>query len=223
MKKAFFALLSIVFLLTGGLLAQDNSLGKSDADAKKVLDAVSAKLKSYKSVQTSFTLQIANAAGKIEATKKGALSMSGHKYHLTMTGQEVYCDGSNIWTYDKSNNEVTLTKYDASAKTISPENIFTNFYDKDFLYKLNGDKKENNKTLQEIELTPVNKTKTFYKVYLEVDKVTKTIASVKWLEKDGTNYTIFASKLNGNIQLSDAAFIFDKSKYPGVEEVDLRN
>jgi outer membrane lipoprotein carrier protein len=77
--------------------------------------------------------------------------------------------------------------------------------------------------LQEIELTPVNKTKTFYKVYLEVDKATKTISSLKWLEKDGTNYTITANKLNGIVELPDAAFIFDKSKYPGVEEVDLRN
>ncbi len=221
MKKifSFFVLSTIIIYAT----AQDNSLGKSDADAKKVLDAVSAKLKSYKSIEAAFTLQIASSSGKIEANKKGTLNMSGHKYHLSMSGQEIYCDGINVWTYDKSNNEVTVTKYDASSKTISAENIFTDFYDKDFLYKLNGDKKQNNKTLQEIELTPVNKTKTFYKVYLMVDKATKSIYSVKWLEKNGTNYTITANKLNGKVQLSDASFVFDKSKYPGVEEVDLRN
>ncbi|SRR5579871_96173 len=222
MKKIF--LLSLI--LSAGLFslqAQNNSLGKNDADAKKVLDAVSAKLKSYKTVQTSFTLQIANSSGKVEASKKGTLYMTGHKYHLTMSGQEVYCDGANVWTYDKSTNEVTLTKYDASAKTISPENIFTDFYDKDFLYKLNGDSKLNNKTYQEIELTPVNKTKTFFKVYLTIDKAAKTIYTVKWLEKNGTKYTITANKLTGNVPLNDASFIFDKSKYPGVEEVDLRN
>ena len=42
--------------------------------------------------------------------------------------------------------------------------MFTNFYDKDFLYKLNGEAKKGNKTIQEIELTPVDKTKTFFKV-----------------------------------------------------------
>lgn len=221
MKKifSFFVFSAIIICAT----AQDNSLGKSDADAKKILDAVSAKLKSYKSIQADFTLQIASSSGKIESNKKGTLNMSGHKYHLLMSGQEVYCDGINVWTYDKSNNEVTVTKYDASSKTISAENIFTDFYDKDFLYKLNGDKKLNNKTLQEIELTPLNKTKTFYKVYLMVDKAAKNIYSVKWLEKNGTNYTITANKLNGKVQLNDAAFVFDKSKYPGVEEVDLRN
>jgi outer membrane lipoprotein carrier protein len=222
MKKFYLTFLSLSVLIIN-VCAQDNSIGKNDADAKKVLDAVSAKLKSYKGVQTSFTLQIANSAGKIETTKKGTLNMSGHKYHLQMSGQEIYCDGINVWTYDKSNNEVTVTKYDASSKTISPENIFTNFYDKDFLYKLNGDTKQDNKTLQEVELTPVNKTKTFYKVYLLIDKATKTIYSVKWLEKNGTKYTVTATKLTGNTQLNDGAFVFDKSKYPGVEEVDLRN
>jgi outer membrane lipoprotein carrier protein len=222
MKKIF---LFVLVWSTGmfSVRAQNNSIGKSDADAKKILDGVSAKLKSYKSVQASFTLQITNSAGKIEATKKGTLNMSGHKYHLQMTGQEIYCDGINQWTYDKSSNEVTLTKYDPTSKTISPESIFTDFYDKDFLYKLNGESKANNKTLQEIELTPVNKTKTFFKVYLTVDKTAKTIYSVKWLEKNGTRYSITANKLAGNVQFTDASFIFDKTKYPGVEEVDLRN
>jgi len=222
MKKIFtlFLILS-TFIISAN--AQNNSIGQNDADAKKVLDAVSAKLKSYKSIQASFTLQIASSSGKVESNKKGTLDMSGHKYHLFMSGQEIYCDGINVWTYDKSNNEVTVTKYDASSKTISAENIFTNFYDKDFLYKLNGDTKQNNKIFQEIELTPVNKTKTFYKVYLMVDKAAKSIYSVKWLEKNGTNYTITANKLVGKAQLNDTSFVFDKSKYPGVEEVDLRN
>jgi outer membrane lipoprotein carrier protein len=223
MKKTIIAFLSLSFLVCTGIFAQNNSLGKSDADAKKILDAVSAKLKSYKDIQTSFTLQIINSAGKIEATKKGTLNVSGHKFHLAMAGQEVYCDGANVWTYDKGNNEVTLTKYDASSQTISPENIFTNFYDKDFLYKLNGETKQDNKTLQEIELTPINKTKTFFKVYLQIDKTAKSIYSVKCFEKDGTKYTITANRLVGNASVSDASFVFDKSKYPGVEEVDLRN
>ena len=35
--------------------AQNNSLGKNDPDAKKVLDALSTKLKSYKAIQSNFT------------------------------------------------------------------------------------------------------------------------------------------------------------------------
>jgi outer membrane lipoprotein carrier protein len=221
MKKI---IISILFL--SGLIAakaQDNSVGKNDPDAKKVLDQLSAKMKTFKSLQADFTLRIENAAGKVEGSKKGTVYLKGVQYHISITGQEIFCDGKNSWTYDKSTNEVTINKVDPTVKTITPEKFFTNFYDKDFLYKLNGDVKQGDKNLQEIELTPVDKTKNFYKVYLYIDKKAKTIYSLKSLEKNGTKDIITVDKLNGNTVISDDLFVFNKAKYPGVEEVDLRN
>ena len=203
--------------------AQNNSIGNNDRDAKKVLDQVSAKVKSFKSIQADFTLQIENAAGKVEGSKKGTVYLKGMQYHVSITGQEIFCDGKNSWTYDKSTNEVTISKVDPTVKTITPEKFFTNFYDKDFLYKLNGDVKQGNKVLQEIELTPVDKTKSFFKVYLYIDKKTKTIYSLKSLEKNGSKDILTINKLNGNTAISEDLFVFNKAKYPGVEEVDLRN
>ena len=148
--------------------------------------------------------------------------MKGNKYKLIITGQEIYCDGTTIWTYDKSSNEVTITKFDPSSNATSPQKIFTDFYDKDFLYKLNGQQKVNGKTLQEIEMTPIDKTKNFFKIYVYVDKSAQTLSTTKMLDKNGTKYTYSIISLNGNANLNDAIFSFDKSKYPGVEEVDLR-
>jgi outer membrane lipoprotein-sorting protein len=148
--------------------------------------------------------------------------MKGNKYKVNITGQEIFCDGTTIWTYDKSSNEVTITKFDPTGNTTTPQKIFTNFYDKDFLYKLNGQQKVNGKTLQEIEMTPVDKTKNFFKIYVYVDKAAQTVSSTRMLDKNGTKYTYSINSLNGNANLSDAMFAFDKSKYPGVEEVDLR-
>lgn len=71
-------------------------------------------------------------------------------------------------------------------------------------------------------MTPVDKTKTFHKVYISVDKKTQTIYSTKVLEKNGNKYTYTVNNLNGQAPISDAMFFFDKKKYPGVEEVDLR-
>src|ERR1051325_8953810 len=150
--------------------AQNNSLGKNDPDAKKVLDGLSSKLKSYKAVQSNFTLKVEDAKGKLQGSKSGVVYVKGNKYHISVTGQEVYCDGKDVWTYDKSSNEVTITKVDPATQTISPEKFFTNFYDKDFLYKLNGESKLDGRTVQEVELTPVDKTKSFFKALLYVDK-----------------------------------------------------
>lgn len=197
---------------------------QSDPAAKKVLDAVSAKFKTYKSVQAAFTLRNEDARGAVLGSKQGTVAMKGPRYRVSLSGagQEIFCDGSNIWTYDKSANEVTITKLDPSANTITPQKLFTNFYDKDFLYKLNGNKTVNKKVLQEIEMTPVDKTKQFHKVYLLIDKNNKSIYSTRILDKSGNVLVYTVNNLNGRVNLPDNLFVFDKNKYPGVEVIDLR-
>jgi outer membrane lipoprotein-sorting protein len=195
---------------------------KSDPNAKKILDAVSTKFKLYKAVQASFTYKVENSDGKPISTKKGTVSMKGTKYRVSFVGQEIFSDGSTVWTYDKSSNEVTITKLDASNTTLTPQKLFTNFYDKDFLYKLNGESKQGNKIIQEIEMTPNDKTRPFHKVYLMIDKNAKTIYSTKVLEKAGNRYSYTVNTLNGNANIPDSKFVFNKKDYPGVEEVDLR-
>jgi outer membrane lipoprotein carrier protein len=215
MKKTSLLLGLVLFVLTG--FTQGN-----DPAAKKVLDAVSKKFKSYKAVQSNFTLQIEDAHGKVQGTKKGTVYMKGPRYRVNITGQEIYSDGKDVWTYDKAANEVTITQLDASGTGITPQKLFTSFYDKDFLYKMNGEKKIAGKTLQEIEMTPVDKTKAFHKVYLLVDKKTQSIYSTRVLEKNGNKYSYTVNTLNGKAAIGDDVFSFNKAKYPGVEEVDLR-
>ena len=217
MKRICFLLLTVA-TIASSLFAQTSS----DPDAKKILDAVSAKFKSFKAIQAGFTYKVENADGKAISTKKGTVYMKGTKYRVSFVGQEIFCDGNTVWTYDKSSNEVTISKLDASSNTLTPQKLFTDFYDKDFLYKLNGEKKANGKTLQEIEMTPNDKTKPFHKVYLTIDKIAKTIYSTKVLEKAGNRYSYTVNSFSGSANIPDTKFVFNKSDYPGVEEVDLR-
>ncbi len=197
-------------------------MGKSDAEAKKVLDAVSSKFKGFKTVAAKFNLRIENAAGKVQGSKSGSVSMKGTKYRISVTGQEIFCDGKNVWTYDKGNNEVQITQFDASASTITPQKLFTNFYDKDFLYKLNGASKVSGKTIQEVELTPIDKTKPFFKVLVNIDKNSQTITQTKVFEKNGNKYTYSVASLKTNVPVAENQFVFDQKSYKGVEVVDLR-
>ncbi len=204
--------------------AQNNSLGKSDPDAKKVLDGLSAKLKSFKAVQSAFTLKVEDSKGKLQGSKSGTIYLKGSRYHVSVVrGQDIFSDGKDNWTYAKSSNEVTITKADPSSQTISPDKIFTNFYDKDFLYKLNGESKIGARVVQEVELTPTDKTKNFFKALLYIDKTQHTLVSIKWFDKSGNRYTLETSKMNGNAAVTDAQLAYSKAKFPGAEEVDLRN
>ncbi|MBC7868444.1 MAG: outer membrane lipoprotein carrier protein LolA [Gloeobacteraceae cyanobacterium ES-bin-316] len=220
--KNFITGVVLLLICIASVNAQSKDMGKNDPEAKKVLDAVSAKFKTFKSVRSAFSLKIENGSGKTLGTKTGTVFMKGTKYRVSVTGQEIFCDGSNVSTYDRSTNELTITKIDPTANSITPQKIFTNFYDKDFLYKLNEDVKIAGKTSQQIELTPIDKSKPFFKVLVNVDKKTKTITSTKVYEKAGNIYTYAVSKMNTSAAVSDAQFLFDTKKYPGVEVVDLR-
>ncbi|MGN6267564.1 MAG: LolA family protein [Ginsengibacter sp.] len=216
-------LLPAIFLLCAtSVFSQNNKLGTSDPDAKVILDKVSATFKTYKTVTANFTLTITNAANKVEGSKSGIIYTKGSKYRVNISGQEIYSDGANIWTYDKSANEVQLTKFDAASNTITPQKMFTDFYDKDFLYKLNDEKKEGGKLIQEIELTPIDKTKPFFKVLVYVDKATSNIISSKVFEKNGNHYIYKITSMKTNTTLPDSLFTFDSKKYPKAEIIDLR-
>ncbi len=218
MKKILSLSVLLVLMFTIVQAQAPKGMGKSDPDAKKILDAVSAKFKSFKSVQSNFTLKIENAANKLIDSKKGTVYMKGTKYRIKVAGQDIFCDGSNVWTVDPAAKEITLTKLDPSNNTITPQKLFTNFYDKDFLYKLNNDAKG----VQEVELTPIDKSKLFHKVIVFINKATQTISSTKIFEKAGNRYTYNVSSMNTKSVIPDATFIFNQKNYPGMELVDLR-
>jgi outer membrane lipoprotein-sorting protein len=139
-----------------------------------------------------------------------------------MDGLEIYSDGKTTWNYDKSANEVTVNNVETSGTAMTPQKLLTNFYDKDFYYKDNGTQKVNGKTVEEIELTPTDKTRPFHKVYLYVDKTNNNIYSARFMEKSGGRYSYTINNLKTNSSATDADFLFDKNKHSGVEVVDLR-
>ncbi len=215
----------LAFLFSFGQISAQSaasSLGPNDPEAKKILDGVSTKFKTFKTVKGNFSLEVRNAAGKTQGTKKGTVYMKGVKYRVTITGQEIFCDGKNVWTLDKAAKEVQVAQFEQNGSSITPQKLFTNFYDKDFLYKLNGEKKVGTKTLQEIELTPVDKTKPFFKVLVNVDKASKLINSTQVFEKNGNRYIYSMSNIVTNTAVGDDMFAFDAKKFPGVEVIDLR-
>ena len=218
MKKILSVPVCILLLISTIEAQPPKGMGNNDPDAKKILDAVSTKFKSFKSVQSNFSLKIENASNKVMGNKTGTVYMKGTRYRIKVKDQDIYCDGSNVWTVDITAKEITISKLDPSNNTITPQKLFTNFYDKDFLYKLNSDAKG----IQEIELTPIDKTKLFHKVIVYINKATQTIASTKIFEKAGNRYTYSVSRMNTKSAIPDATFTFNQKNYPGMEIVDLR-
>lgn len=216
-------LVFLLFISSFQVFAQaPKGMGKNDPEAKKVLDAVSTKFKTFKAIKASFALKIENAAGKVQGVKSGNVMMKGMKYRVSITGQEIFCDGTTVWTYDVAAKEVQVSAVDNSSGSITPQKLFTNFYDKDFLFVLGQDVKRAGKTFKVVELTPIDKTKPFFKVVLEVDKATSVIMATRVFEKNGNRYLYAINTISTTANITDDTFSFNPKKYPGVEVIDLR-
>jgi len=209
MKKIYAALL--LFAMFGIALSAS---AQNDPNAKKVLDAVSTKVKSFKGITGGFTLKSFNNKGKANGTKTGNISIKGQKYLLKQGKTEIICDGSKVYNYD-GNKTITVSSADESNKTLSPQKIISGSYDKEFTYKLVSSAGN----FYEIELKPTDARKNFQKVNVFVDKAKNIITKAKVLDKSNNTLEFSFSNLNTNATLADSLFVFNKSKYPADVEV----
>ena len=194
-----------------------------DEKAKGILDELSKKTKGYTSIKADFSFTLENPQEKTSETKKGTLIVKGAKYKLSISGQEISCDGKTLWTYIKDANEVQIDNAPDPNKeenAINPSNIFT-VYEKGFKYKFDKEEVQNGKTIQIINLYPVKANeKPYHTVKLFIDKNAKEISSVIILNKDGNKSTYNLTKFETNLPIKDADFVFDTSKAKDV--IDLR-
>jgi outer membrane lipoprotein-sorting protein len=215
-------------LLTG--LTISTAFAQKDVDAKKILNQVSAKYRSYNVVKADFTFTYEDKQASTKDSQSGTLisRSKNNKYRVTIyspdnasTEQEIISDGKNQWTYIKKDKEVELSDVDNSSESLNPAQIFT-IYEKGYKYVYNGDEKIDGKSYQVIDLTPEDEKKPFFKIRLSIDKAKKQIYSAMIFDKNGSRYTYIVRTFMPNVKVPDNTFTFDKKDHPGVELVDLR-
>jgi outer membrane lipoprotein carrier protein len=206
----------IVMLSFACLFLASSLFAQNDPAAKKVLDAVSANIKTFKAITSNIAIKSLSSKGVSNGSKAGTISYKNKKYVLRQGKTEVICDGTKVYNFDGSNT-ITVTGADEAESLLSPQKLFSNFYDKDFNYKLISSVG----SAYQIELTPTDKRKSFSKVLLFIDKTKNMFTKVNILDKGNNKTEISLSNLNTNATVNDAIFVFNKNKYPaGVEVLD---
>ncbi|OWP62368.1 cell envelope biogenesis protein LolA [Hymenobacter amundsenii] len=213
--KKYLALLALSVSVTSVASAQQ------DPKAGKILDQMSAKYQAMKAFKATFTQTLENDAAKVKENLTGDITVSGQKFRLKMSGQEVINNGQTMWTYMKSENEVNVSDYEPDEEEVSPSQIYT-LYKKGYKYTYAGEAKEGGQTVDIIELAPEDRSNPVYKVRLKVDRNDKTVKSWQMYKKNGNRYTYRISKFQPNAPVDATTFNFDKSKYKGVKVIDLR-
>lgn len=199
---------------------QGISQGKVN-DAEKLLEKISKRYKAFKSIKADFVYTLENKQEKSQEKQKGNILVKGNKFRLDVANQIIICDNKTIWTYSREINEVQISNYDPKKAAIRLDDIFT-MYGKGFLYKQIETKKEGNRELVHIELTPKDKKKNYYKIKVWVDKTNSTIISSQVFDKNGSIHTYTVTNQVPNLVFQDNQFSFDAKKFPGCEVVDLR-
>ncbi len=214
MKKIFSLLLFSLMLVN---LAH----AQKDPQAEKILNQMSQKYKSLKAFKTTFTQTLENPSAKVEETMEGDILVSGPKYRLSVSGQEIISDGKLMWTYLKDVNEVTITEADAEAESMSPSKIF-DMYKKGYKYTYAGTEKQGAETVDVIELAPEDRNNPIFKVRLYISQKDKSMKSWQMFRNNGNRYTYSIKNFESNPTLAADAFSFNKANYKGVSVVDLR-
>lgn len=198
----------IYFLLIALVISAISVKAQNDPAAKKILDAVTTKLKAYKGINAGFTLVSKTRSGKINNNVNGKISIKGNKYYIKEGSTEIFSDGNKIWNYN-GNNEVTVTTPDAEDDALSPQKLLTNFYDKDFTYKLIS----STGNFNEIQLVPTDKRKNFQKVNVFVDKSKMMVTRAKVLDKSNNTIDFNLKNINTSANIADDTFVFNQKKY----------
>jgi outer membrane lipoprotein-sorting protein len=205
--------LLIVFSLFSALVN-----AQSDQKATAILNKVSKLYKSYSGIKSTFTITTTSAQGK-STSSNGTLWIKGSKYKLDYAGQEIFCNGKFIWTFNKEDNEVTKENYKIKDNSITPNEIFT-IYNRDFKNAYEGPTVKDGKTYEVIKMVSKKKVNYSY-IKLEIDKSNNKIQRMIQHYKNGTEIIYSIGQFTPNTALADNFFEWNASAHPGVAEVDL--
>lgn len=209
MKNVLLIATLVLFTITG--------FTQTDKKATTILDAVSAKFLSYKTVKIELTYAMDNAKQKIHDKYKVSLVSKGDKYKLTAAGQDVMSDGKTVWTYLKDANEVQINNVGEDEDSFTPTKLLSG-YNKNYKSKFIAEKGND----QIIELYPLKKGKSFTKVQLTIDKTKKQIAKFMIYDRNGSTFSYIVDKFVTDQAIADNQFTFNKAEHPGVDVNDMR-
>lgn len=222
--------LSSLLLLIGtlSLQAQDNQyLGAKDSDpeAVKLLGQLREKYDAFTTMRADFRLDIAFPNQPLES-QKGNISRKGDNVRFKLGEQEGIINTEAAYLIQHGNKEVMINNLPEPGElngVLTPQTLF-NFYEGNaYVLAITGTETVAGRNLKIVELKPVDRDASdFTKMRLQVDPSRKEIVSVKAFARDGSNYTFFLDKTEGNPALSDNTFSFDKNEFTGYHVEDLR-
>ena len=200
------------------------SVSSAAQTSKEILDKLSAKAKTWKTVSADFTATLSDPQTKTTRKQEGSVKVKGQKYYLNLPDYVVISDGITQWSYSKKENECTVDNVeDVADGSFDPSQMFT-IWEKDLKHEMkNTAANEEGIPCYQIQLYPINpKDKPYHTIVMYVDKAKMEAFKLVVKQRDGQEMTYRLRNLKTNTEFPDTDFQFVKSKFPGVTISDNR-
>jgi outer membrane lipoprotein-sorting protein len=182
-------------------------------DAKKLLDEVSTKVKSYDNISIDFKYVLVNLEEDINQETRGNVILQGDKYLLNILGITRIFDGKTLYSISPEDEEVTISSENSQDEnTITPSKMLS-FYENGYNYKMDIIQNVNGRKIQFVKLTPIDSNTEINHVLLGIDINTKHIYNLIEVGSNKTKTTLTVNSFKTNEPLSKTLFTFDKTKY----------
>lgn len=182
-------------------------------DAKKLLDEVSKKVRSYDNIAIEFRYNLDNSRENVQQEARGDVTLQGDKYVLNMMGATRIFDGKKVYSIVPEDEEVTISSADQNEENgITPSKMLT-FYEKGYTYKMDITQNVKGRKIQYVKLTPIDSNAEIKNILLGIDAETRHIYKLIQSDENDTRYTITVNSFKTNQPLSETLFSFDEQKY----------
>ncbi len=192
--------LALLVLTTGVTQAQNTD------KAKKLLNEVAAKVKSYNNVVLDFTYTYNGNSNS------GKVAIEGDKYVASLMGITQIYDGSKLYTINPEDEEITVSKNNGSD-AVTPSKVLT-FFNSGYTYSWDIQQKTGGKNIQYIKLKPTSSKSSTKEILLGIDSSAKQVYNKIEVFKNGSRSTLTVNSFKTNQSLGSGYFSFNSSKYP---------
>ncbi len=196
---------------------------QQDPKAREILDAMSNKYKSIPSFQADLAYTMTNKVEGINESFTGKISVKGDMYRLEMQDQQIYNDGTTVWTFlpNLDEPEVTIDNNDPDGGDITPSSIF-NIYKEGYKYLYLNTITAGGKSYDVVDLVPNDKDAQYFKVRIEIGTKDRLLRKFTLFDREGSEYSYVISNFKSNVNLPDSYFKFDTSGLSEDQIIDIR-
>lgn len=212
-----FIILIITFAISLTAYTQNNI--DTDQGATAIMQNMSKQYNNYNTLGLNFTIKITKEKQTLNSFI-GTLTLKKEKYMVHLPDQQMYCDGTNLWSYQKESNEVSIFSFEVGDEPIYHPKILINWQEK-FKAQYIREAIENNKILHVIDLLTLS-AQPYYKIRVYINKKNAQIVRFEIFDKNNTITSISIDKTTINQPVEDNKFIFNPQLYPNISINDMR-